>query len=306
MDEAALSLLAATGFMLALPEAAHADILTGRIASLAHPVAMIALFGSSVYTAVLGFQYRRTRDLAAEIKDLKAQAPTAPKGEGEEASSAVASPEQSRIKELEQERKDLIRKKLNEKHYTWGSVLLGLGITFSIIGPVNTYLRTGKLFPGPHLYFGALITVLWALAASLSPAMQKGNETARITHITLNCLALFFFASQGSAEKTVEPLIRLREFFKRQGATLEEGWSIEIKHRSGGSTAGTTDTIARDYGLVVEPPARKQTSLSSFFEAHKPVSRPEAVSGSAACLASLTLPLTLANGTTITSCAGIG
>ncbi|KAL6776418.1 TEF9 [Auxenochlorella protothecoides x Auxenochlorella symbiontica] len=196
MDEAALSLLAATGFMLALPEAAHADILTGRIASLAHPVAMIALFGSSVYTAVLGFQYRRTRDLAAEIKDLKAQAPTAPKGEGEEASSAVASPEQSRIKELEQERKDLIRKKLNEKHYTWGSVLLGLGITFSIIGPVNTYLRTGKLFPGPHLYFGALITVLWALAASLSPAMQKGNETARITHITLNCLALFFFASQ--------------------------------------------------------------------------------------------------------------
>ncbi|KAL6776420.1 hypothetical protein ACKKBG_A21055 [Auxenochlorella protothecoides x Auxenochlorella symbiontica] len=121
---------------------------------------------------------------------------------------------------------------------------------------------------------------------------------------------------EGSAEKTVEPLIRLREFFKRQGATLEEGWSIEIKHRSGGSTAGTTDTyyhspkgkryrsrveIARDYGLVVEPPARKQTSLSSFFEEHKPVSRPEAVSGSAACLASLTLPLTLANGTTITS-----
>ena len=33
-------------------------------------------------------------------------------------------------------------------------------------------LPAGKLFPGPHLYAGAAITVLWALAASLVPAMQ--------------------------------------------------------------------------------------------------------------------------------------
>lgn len=54
----------------------------------------------------------------------------------------------------------------------------------------------GKLFPGPHLYAGAGIVVLWAAASSLVPAMQKGNETARNTHIALNTLNLALFAWQ--------------------------------------------------------------------------------------------------------------
>lgn len=54
----------------------------------------------------------------------------------------------------------------------------------------------GKLFPGPHLFAGAAITVLWALAASLTPAMQKGNETARSAHIALNTLNVALFVWQ--------------------------------------------------------------------------------------------------------------
>lgn len=54
----------------------------------------------------------------------------------------------------------------------------------------------GKLFPGPHLYAGALITVLWALAAALVPAMQKGNDTARSLHIGLNTINVLLFATQ--------------------------------------------------------------------------------------------------------------
>lgn len=54
----------------------------------------------------------------------------------------------------------------------------------------------GKLFPGPHLYAGAAIVVLWAGAASLVPAMTKGNEVARTAHITLNSLNLLLFAWQ--------------------------------------------------------------------------------------------------------------
>lgn len=54
----------------------------------------------------------------------------------------------------------------------------------------------GKLFPGPHLYAGATITVLWALAASLVPSMQKGNETARSAHIALNTINILLFAWQ--------------------------------------------------------------------------------------------------------------
>lgn len=54
----------------------------------------------------------------------------------------------------------------------------------------------GKLFPGPHLYAGAAITVLWALAAALVPAMQKGNDSARSAHIALNSVNLLLFAWQ--------------------------------------------------------------------------------------------------------------
>ena len=52
-------------------------------------------------------------------------------------------------------------------------VLLACGVTFSIEGATDTYLRVGKLFPGPHLFAGAGITVLWAVAAALVPKMQK-------------------------------------------------------------------------------------------------------------------------------------
>ena len=52
-------------------------------------------------------------------------------------------------------------------------VLLACGVTFSIEGATDTYLRVGKLFPGPHLFAGAGITVLWAVAAALVPKMKK-------------------------------------------------------------------------------------------------------------------------------------
>ena len=66
----------------------------------------------------------------------------------------------------------------------------------AIYGCTNTYLRTGKLFPGPHLFAGAAIVVLWAVAASLVPAMQKGNDTARSVHIGLNALNVVLFLWQ--------------------------------------------------------------------------------------------------------------
>lgn len=63
-------------------------------------------------------------------------------------------------------------------------------------GCTNTWMRTGKLFPGPHLFAGAAIVALWAAAAALVPAMQKGNDTARSLHIALNAVNLALFAWQ--------------------------------------------------------------------------------------------------------------
>ena len=80
-----------------------------------------------------------------------------------------------------------------------GSVILGLGTAFAIEGPVNTFLRAQKLFPGPHLYAGAGVVVCWAMAASLVPLMTKGNDSARYGHMAFNALALGFFTWQARA-----------------------------------------------------------------------------------------------------------
>jgi hypothetical protein len=89
-----------------------------------------------------------------------------------------------------------VKGSFRDRHFNAGSILLGLGVTESVGGALNTYLRTGKLFPGPHLFAGATITVLWATAAALVPAMQKGNETARSLHIALNTINVLLFIWQ--------------------------------------------------------------------------------------------------------------
>ena len=95
-----------------------------------------------------------------------------------------------------QQRKSIIAAGVRDKHANWGSLLLALGVLIAVEGPTNTYLRTGKLFPGPHLYAGAGIVILWAAAAALTPAMQKGNDTARSLHIAFNAVNLALFAWQ--------------------------------------------------------------------------------------------------------------
>ena len=63
-------------------------------------------------------------------------------------------------------------------------------------GPLNTYARAGKLFPGPHLYAGAGLVVLWSLAAGMVPHMQKGNDAARAVHVGANLAGIGLFAWQ--------------------------------------------------------------------------------------------------------------
>jgi hypothetical protein len=163
-------------------------IIEGQIMSLMHPAFMFFLLGSSLYAGYLGFQWRRARELVTEIKDLKAQLPKPAEGE-----APTTTPE---IKSLEEERKNLIGQKLNEKHHNWGSLILGLGTMMAIAGPTNTFLRTGKLFPGPHLYAGGAMVVLWAAAAALVPSMQKGNDTSRSLHIAFNAVNIGLFLWQ--------------------------------------------------------------------------------------------------------------
>lgn len=166
-------------------------ILEGRTLALLHPAMMFFLLGATTWSGWLGWQWRRVRTIQEEISELKAQLP-APAADG----TAVISPLQTQIDSLTQERKKLVEGKYRDKHFVWGSLLLGSGITFSVEGCINTYMRTGRLFPGPHLWAGAGITACWAIAASLVPSMQKGSKVARDAHIALNAINLLLFISQ--------------------------------------------------------------------------------------------------------------
>lgn len=228
------AIAAAAATIASSPLAANAagpdwGLFEGRTASLLHPIAMFSMAGLMASTALLGFQWRRQRTMGDEISDLKKSLPALggaasvtlalAEAEGAEtvdsgyvAKLKAALPVQSQIDELVKERKDLASKAPKDKHFSNGSLLLFVGIAFAIEGPLNTYARAGKLFPGPHLYAACGLVTLWALAASMVPHMQKGNDTARSVHIGANVIGMGLFAWQITSGVPI--LLKVLEFTK--------------------------------------------------------------------------------------------
>mmetsp|Transcript_3658 Transcript_3658/g.6225 ORF Transcript_3658/g.6225 Transcript_3658/m.6225 type:complete len:291 (+) Transcript_3658:98-970(+) len=195
VDRSWLMAAALTTFMLPAQEVLAKDrefgILEGKTIALTHPAIMFFLFGATAWAGYLGWQWRSVRTTGEEIAALKKQLPK-PDAEGK----VAASPLDTQIAELTATRKELVAGGFKDRHHDWGNLLLSLGVITSVAGGMNTYMRVGKLFPGPHLYAGVGITVLWATAAALTPYMQKGNNAARNAHITLNSINLALFATQ--------------------------------------------------------------------------------------------------------------
>jgi hypothetical protein len=209
---------ATAAFILLSSEAANAagpdwGLFEGKTGSLLHPVMMFGMLALSASTALLGFDWRRQRTIGDEISALKktlpdlngassvAEALKACQAEEEVDSARVARLQSalsidSEIQGLQNERKELAAKGPRDKHYGQGATLAFLGTVFAIEGPLNTYARAGKLFPGPHLYAGAGLVCLWALAVACVPQMQKGNESARIVHIGANIGGIGIFLWQ--------------------------------------------------------------------------------------------------------------
>ncbi|MEO0491017.1 MAG: DUF4079 domain-containing protein [Cyanobacteria bacterium P01_A01_bin.123] len=140
-----------------------------------HPLFMWVLLGLTIYALYLGIQIRRTR---FADKDTK---------------------------------KELVKGKFNVRHHQIGSALLAFMVLGSIGGMAVTYLNNGKLFFGPHLLAGLGMTGLIATSASLVPFMQKGNETARLTHISLNVVLVGLFGWQ--AVTGMQIVLRILENF---------------------------------------------------------------------------------------------
>jgi len=213
----------------AMAKGGEYGVLEGRTFAFVHPTVMGTLFLTTAYTGYLGWQWRSIRTLAGDINALKETLPklsdgskvTMPvakqiaavegvlksMGEGDEEAAQLKADlsvlRSSAVKEvdgqvaaLSEKRKALLAGDFRDRHYNTASTLLGLGVFTAVLGAFNTFFRSGKLFPGPHLYAGAGITVLWAAAAAMVPSMQKGNDTARSLHIGLNALNLALFAWQ--------------------------------------------------------------------------------------------------------------
>ena len=125
-----------------------------------HPLLMWILLGATFYALYSGVQWRRTRTTDKET------------------------------------RKKLVKRNFRNKHYQIGSLLLALMILGNIGAMAVTYINNGKLFLGPHLLVGLAMTGLIAIGAALVPLMQKGQEWARLTHITLNVILLGLFGWQ--------------------------------------------------------------------------------------------------------------
>ena len=180
--------------LLATPPAHAGSGIIEKSTSLAlvHPIVMGVLFLGTVYAGYTGLTWRKAREIGDEIRALKKATPATTEDEGLVSSTPPA------VAALEAERKDLLAGGPRDKHWLMGNILLASGVGIAIEGCANTFMRTGKLFPGPHLYAGAAIVALWAGAASLVPAMQKGNDTARSAHIAMNATSSFLFLWQVS------------------------------------------------------------------------------------------------------------
>ena len=193
----------AASLLTALPAEAKdgaLGILEGRSFALLHPVAMAALLGLTLRAGYTGLRVRRARDLGEAIRSLKAARPVSADVDGEP-TPAPSSPE---LAALEAERSGLLREDNATRHVDAGSVLLAFGTLLTVEGCANTFVRTGRLFPGPHLYAGVAIVALWAAAAALAPAMQRPGrdaagrarqQRARDAHLALNAanVALFLW-----------------------------------------------------------------------------------------------------------------
>lgn len=170
--------------------------LEGKASSLVHPLVEAVLFLTVLYAGYLGWQWRQVRLIGVEIQDLRKQIPKDEVVDDEHPPSPAHLELKGKIDELTKDRTALIKGQYKDRHFQISSLLLGSGLFFTTYGVFNTWFRTEKLFPGPHLFAGAAICTLWALAAACVPWMEKGNETARTAHISLNVIMVGLFLWQ--------------------------------------------------------------------------------------------------------------
>lgn len=124
-------------------------IFEGKTLSLLHPTMMIGMLTLSASTALLGFEWRRQRTIGDEITTLKKSLPDLGGASSVAEALSVAKaaetldgslvgkleaalPVDAKIKDLQNERKELVAKGPRDKHYGQGAWLAFIGTCFAI------------------------------------------------------------------------------------------------------------------------------------------------------------------------------
>lgn len=150
------------GAAVAVPEGL-VEAFKSKPASLAHPAIMWVLLATCIYTFYLGYQSSLIRKSEPE------------------------------------KRKELVKAKVTDRHFKISSALFAVMTCATFSGMANTYARTGKLFPGPHLYAGLGLVATMSVMAAFVPYMQKGKNWARNSHFTIAFGALALFGWQAKS-----------------------------------------------------------------------------------------------------------
>jgi len=124
-----------------------------------HPIMMWIVLAIALSALYLGIQVRRTRLAEGEAK------------------------------------KALVKGRFAIRHHQIGSILLAVMVLGAIGGITVTYLTSGKIVIGPHLFAGLGMVGLISTSAALVPFMQK-HDWVRSLHISLNLILLGLFGWQ--------------------------------------------------------------------------------------------------------------
>jgi hypothetical protein len=124
-----------------------------------HPITMWILLVIALYAMYLGVQVRRARLADGELK------------------------------------KELVKGRFAIRHHQIGSILLALMVMGAIGGIMVTYIDSGKIEIGPHLFAGLGMVGLVSTSAALVPFMQK-HDWVRSLHVSLNLILLGLFGWQ--------------------------------------------------------------------------------------------------------------
>lgn len=134
--------------------------------SLIHPLLMITLIPLYILTWILGIMARQAR---------------------------LAPPQGEETPMLQRDLRSVARGK--RWHHKLSAFLLFFTYFVMLVGMYNTFLRAGRLFPGPHMYGGFWFVLLTTLQASLVPWFAD-HKIARNVHTVVGLAVMICLFSQ--------------------------------------------------------------------------------------------------------------